>query len=440
MGRGGISVLYWTDSELSVRDRAGKKRFGTRKIPYQANLENDIGSIDATGGKDESMKHRGTFTAADGTTHTVTANSENEFAQRVYNLVLSMQANPAPAQAGPVMTVEQFALNWLESQKISCQKSGWADKQEIHLKHMLPLIGQCDIKNIKNTDIRSAVSKLRKEDGTPYSKSYYSAIMGTVGTMFNQAVADGIIPFNPIRNGKRIKNPGVAVHTAEEQRLTDTEVSKIFAEILPKIPPEEKMVRLFLACASTMGLRRQEWAGLTWENVVDLYGDNPRFHIVQKVVYNGEAGNIGELQPGAKTDSGIRWESIPSIALPYVQAAMPNDGQGFLLRGERYNPDGKMWISENAFDWLTRKATSYLPEETRNRIRKFTAHKGRRTFTDVGRRAGVSSLVIGANAGHSPGDIQAVTESVYMHASEDDKAQGMQKISDYITALVDKQS
>lgn len=406
--------------------------------PYGANLDNSTESIDVSGGKDGDMKHRGTFTAIDGTTHTITANSGNEFAQKTYNLALTLQPNPTPSQTASCVTVEQFASKWLNAQKLSCQKSGWADKQEIHLKHMLPLIGQHDIRAITNTDIKSAIAKLRKEDGGPYSKSYCKAIVATISTMFNQAVSDGVIPFNPVRSGKRIKNPGESVHTEEEQRLTEAEVFEIFTEILPKIPPEEKQVRLFLACALTMGLRRQEWAGLRWENVIDLYGENPRIHILQKVVYNGKAGNIGDLQAGAKTESGVRWVYIPSVALPYVQDARPRDGKGFVIRGKRYNPNGETWISENAFDYLEQQATGYLPEKTRKRIKKFTAHMGRRTFTDIARRAGVSSVVIGANAGHSPGDIKAVTEGVYMHASEDDKALGMQKVSDYITAFTGK--
>ncbi len=426
-------------AEIALEAERAKQQIAADRLrQMQANLDNSTAeSIDVPGGKDEEMRHRGTFTAADGKPHTVTADSANELVQKVYNLALSLPTSTTAQAEKPTLTVGEYARRWIELQKESLKASGWGSKQETHLnKHILPLIGHQDISRITNSDIKSAITKMKKPNGKPYAKSYYSAILGTINTMFNQAVADGVISRSPMDGGKRFKNPGVSVIKEDEDRLTDAEVTAIYAEILPKVPPEEKMVRLFLACAPIMGLRRQEWAALTWENVVDLFGDKPRFYIAQKVVYNGEAGNIGDLQPGAKTESGIRWEYIPEIALPFVREAMPENPHGFVLRGRRYNPDGETWISENAFDYLVQQATSYLPEATRERIKKLTAHKGRRTFTDTGRRAGVDSRVIGANAGHSPRDIHAVTEGVYMRISEDEKAQGQQKISDYLTAKV----
>ena len=440
MGRGGISVLYWTDSVLSVRDRAGKKRFGTRKIPYQANLDNDTESIDVTGGKDDEMKHRGTFTAADGTVHTITADSANAFAQKIYNLALTLPTTPSPIQEKPGLTVRDYALKWIEMQKTNCQKSGWGSKQEIHLnKHILPLIGAYDIAKITNSNIKTAFASLKRDNGKPYSKTYCGAIMATARTMFNQAVEDGIIDRNPVPAGKRAKNPGVDVKTDEELRLTEDEVIEIFTNILQKIPPEETQVRMFLAGTLLLGIRRQEWTGLQCKHV-DVFGHPPMLYIVQKVVYNNALGNKGDLQPGAKTVSGIRSIPIPEIALPYFRDALLPDGECYLVRGKLYNPDGKTWISENAFDYLVKKATDYLPETTRERIKTISAHKGRRTYTDIGRWAEVNSMVIGANAGHSPKDIHAVTEGIYMHVSEDEKVKGQKKINDYLTEKVNAQA
>ncbi len=402
----------------------------------RANLENGKESIDASGGKDEEMKHRGTFTAADGTVHTITADSANAFAQKIYNLALTLPATLSPIQGKPVTTVRDYALKWVAMQKTNCQKSGWGNKQEIHLnKHILPLIGDFDIARITNSDIKTAFANLKQDNGQPYSKSYCGSIMATARTMFNQAFEDGIINRNPVPARKRIKNPGVDGKSEEELRLTEDEVVEIFTDILPKIPPEEKQVRMFLAGTVLLGIRRQEWTGLQCKHV-DVTGHPPMVHILQKVVYNNDIGNKGDLQPGAKTESGIRSIPIPDIALPYIRDALLPDGESYLVRGNRYNPDGKTWISENAFDYLVEKATNYLPEATRERIKTMSAHKGRRTYTDLGRLAGVNSMVIGANAGHSPQDIHAVTEGIYMHVSEDEKVKGQKKISDYLAEKV----
>lgn len=393
-----------------------------------SNLDNRTESTDVSGGKDGEMP-RATITAGDGTKHTITASSCNELAQKAYNLAFTF-SQPAE-KPGIGQTVEAYALRWIEMQKESCCKSGWAKVQEFHLKLILPLIGAYDIAKIKNSDIKSAFAKLRKPDGTQYSQKYCAAIMHTTNSMFSQAVADGIIPVNPCPKNRDVKNPGVSVHEPEEMRITVEDVQMIFSDVLPKIPEKDVMSRLYLAAALTIGCRRQEWAALQWESI-NLDGDEPGFWVKQKVVYNGPAGNKGELTQGAKTESGVRWEPIPEIVLPYFRAARPEDGMGFVFRGPRYNPDGKKHISENAFSDIVKKASGYLPENIRKQINHLTAHIGRRTSTDVSRQAGNGTPVIAAMMGHSPKDVHAVTEGIYMHVSKGEKHAAAHKVSEFL--------
>lgn len=398
------------------------------------NLDNSTGSVDVPGGKDGAVKHRGNFTRPDGTTGSITG-TVNEIAQRAFEAGMrwTQEIRPAPRQAQG-MTFGEYAQKWLEAQRTMLETSGWGEKQSIHLKHLSQTIGHCDINKITNSDIKTALAQIRKPDGNEYAPSYCKAMAATARQIFSQAWKDGVIERNPLPTGERVKMKCTPPKEKENSRLSDAEVIDVFANVLPGIPASETQTRLYIACALLLGCRRQELAALKWEDIDDIGQDAPFIHITHKVVYG--KSNKGEYVSGAKTKSGIRDIAIPELLKPYIADATPAQRTGFVFRGKKCNPDGRTHISEDGFAEIVKKATEYLPETITRRIGKLTAHNGRRTHSDIERRAGVDRFVTAATMGHSMKDMHAVTEDIYMHADSQDKKEAAQKVNDYIRAKV----
>lgn len=156
----------------------------------------------------------------------------------------------------------------------------------------LPRWGNIRLADLDQGDVKRLYAEMAKAGK---SHAAMKKVRAALSPLFNTAIEDRIIDFNPV-TGVKIPAPPKAVDAGEEddergKALTREEL----AAFLAAVPADW---RLFFEFLTVTGLRIGEAIGLTWEDVV-LSGDSPRVKVRQQI-YEGRRKRY------LKSDAGKR--------------------------------------------------------------------------------------------------------------------------------------
>lgn len=188
-------------------------------------------------------------------------------------------------------TLYDYIIYWLDNEGSKILKPRslelYRTVTEQHIKK--------EIGYLKLTDINHVILyKFLTQKQEHYSSSYIGTIKNILNNIFNAAIRDGIIHFNPM-NAIKLNSKGYNTERAQDKRaLTKNEINILLNTA--------KGTRYYLPILISlqMGLRRSEVLGLTWDNI-DFKN---KTLTVNKILTDSKAEGLKLSSP--KTESSVR--------------------------------------------------------------------------------------------------------------------------------------
>lgn len=293
------------------------------------------------------------------------------------------------------------------------------------IKHLAPLrnIPICKVRTADIQPIISKLAQLNPTTGKPSSKRTLETVRITASQIFEMAINNRVIDYNPAR---AICVPSEAPKKAK-RALTQEEQHWILDT--PHRAQLPAMIMLFA------GLRRGEVIPLTWRDI-DL--DAATIQVSKSAeMINGHA----EIKQGAKSSAGVRTIYIPDILVDFLRLQPKKSilvcpsAHGDLMGAEAWK---RMWESYlrdlNAkygdfTNCLNRPKSKYDPRGIPMMIPRFTAHWLRHTFATMLYLSGVDVLTAKEQLGHA--DVKT-TMDIYTHLDQKYKKRSMNKLNEYL--------
>ena len=223
-----------------------------------------------------------------------------------------------------------------------------------------------------------------------------------ISTVLEQAVKEGIIPFNP---AARVELP--KVKKKEVNYFQPEEVAAIRDALEAEPIKWKTLVHLFLIT----GARRGEVLGLKWDKI-DL--DAGKLHICNTVMYSAERG-IYEDTP--KTATSDRFISIPAETVQLLRQYKAWQAAERLRMGAYYEYKGFVFSQDNGKPMHPDSVTDWLDKfSKRHGLPHVNPHAFRHTMASMLYFNGVDSVSISKRLGHAQ---VSTTANIYAHIMEE---------------------
>ena len=196
---------------------------------------------------------------------------------------------------------------WLTVQR-SLQTPQQYKTLERYLKHFTEL-EPYKINKLTIADFQEIVFDLAAKNpttGKPTAKKSLKEFIATASRVFEYAIENRAIDFNPLKYVKISKNAA----KKKERRALSPEEQKLIINT----PHRGRLPAMIMLLA---GLRRGECLGLQWADI-DLKRNKINVH--QTLVLDG---NNSYIKAGAKTEAGVRKVDIPTVLSDYLKALHP---------------------------------------------------------------------------------------------------------------------
>jgi integrase len=267
--------------------------------------------------------------------------------------------------------------------------------------HILPALGARPLGAIRRGDVESWAA------GLPIAATTARKVVQYLGTMFEAAVADGLVPANPTRGAKRprIDAEPVVPFTADE------------LDRLWEATPD--WFRVALTLGAMCGLRQGEAAGLTVDRL-----DLPRRTLtVDRQLVSPSSGPAFFGPP--KTARSHRRVPLADVAVTYLASHLEHFGTG--EHGLVLHDNGQPLRRQRLDDY-------WVDLRDRAGVRYCRYHDCRHTYASTLLSGGVSVAAAAEYLGHTPAVLlktyahlmpadhdraRAVVESAFARAAED---------------------
>ncbi|MBR1810752.1 MAG: site-specific integrase [Clostridia bacterium] len=307
---------------------------------------------------------------------------------------------------------------WLASKEGSIGSSQKANYNR-EIKRLNGYFEKKSISSISLSDVQQVINSLAKENkttGKPASKRLLNLTRQTALQIFQFAIDNRVIDYNPARSVKVPKS----APTQKRRALDATEIQRV-----TEYDHEIQIAAMIMMYA---GLRKGELIPLTWADI-DL---NEGTITVNKAVEY--INDDPQLKP-PKTENGIRTVYIPDILIDFLKN-VPR--KTFLVFP---NPSGEMWHKKQfGRAWHSylldmdivyggvegRKSKCNQNHKGIEGIQPFTPHMLRHTFCSMMYKNGVDVVTAKEQMGHA--DIKT-TLGIYTHLTESHAKTEMQKMN-----------
>lgn len=273
-------------------------------------------------------------------------------------------------------TMEQWTKIWLKEYK-SDLEFNTTKMYEAMLKHINPAIGHRRLKDIKPLEVQRLMNGLKD-----YSDSLKKKVLLTLNQLFNVAVNNRLINFNPAAGITIIKK----IEEEELKHLNAVQAKEI-VEACPNIKAS-----LFVKFGLNCGLRKAETVGLMWS---DFDETKKTITIKRSVVWKQ---NQAEIKT-PKSQSGFRTIPLPN----WFAKELKN-----IERTGIYIVSGNKLMSETMFKKMWAKIEAGITFEC-------SSHMLRHTYATELHRNGIDLRMAQYLLGHS--DI-STTAKIYTHIDE----------------------
>ena len=320
---------------------------------------------------------------------------------------------------GRNLTVNELYHDWLNQYRIEVEKSSLNKTETMFKLHILPVLGNIQVKKVRPSVIQKLVNDLCKKMVS------YRKVYNYINRFFEFAVFQGYIAVNPCNKVKVPKRKIKKEHVFAG-RDCDFYTKEQLETVISSL---EKHASLKWNCCfrllAYLGLRRGEVLGLQWGDV----------NFSQKTVSVKRAlkRKKGGLYIGAtKNASSTRTLDVDSITLAILKKWKREQALIFLKFGENL-------ISKETFIFRQKSKNFPLNDSSlRNFYHRFckkyglpfcNIHGFRHTHCSLLFEAGVSMKDVKARMGHN--DIQT-TMNVYAHVTPQSKKASAEKFAMYM--------
>lgn len=287
----------------------------------------------------------------------------------------------------------------------------YADAFRCVREQLGPRIAQTVSKDDVEDLVEHMLTKGRKRGGKPgtgLSGRSVNLTLGRLKAAFEMAVREGKL----VRNVVALVEP-VAYQQAEREPWSKAEVRAF----LRAITGDRLMVAWRL---SLYGLRRGEVLGLRWEDIDLTAGTltvrQTRVLCDYKVRVEAPKSRNGYRTLPLDADLNAGLKALRKLQQAEAEeASEAYEASGYVVTDELGAPVHPEWYSDE-FGRILRSA----------KLRRITLHDSRHTTLSLMEKAGVPISVISKWAGHYD---SAFTQKTYVHAGNDDLAQGAEKLA-----------
>ena len=281
-----------------------------------------------------------------------------------------------------------------------------------------PAIGHMKLTAIRAdilNDFYTALSAdgLNKRTGGKLSNKTILEHHRLISTVLEQAVKEGLVPFNV---AERTELPKA---TRKEVNYFQPEQVAAIRDAAETEPIKWKtLVHLFLVT----GARRGELLGLKWKNV-DF--DGSRIYICNNVLYTPDRG-IYEDTP--KTEKSIRYISLPQETTALLREHLRAQLQQRFAMGDRWHNRDFVFTQENGEPMHPDSVTDWLNKfSKRHDLPHINPHAFRHTMASILYFNGVDSISISKRLGHAQ---PSTTTNIYAHIIEEADKKNADVIAD----------
>lgn len=274
-------------------------------------------------------------------------------------------------------------------------------------KRIYPAIGHMKLTAVRAdvlNDFYGALSAdgLNKRTGGKLSNKTILEHHRLISTVLEQAVKEGLVPFNV---AERTELPKA---TRKEVNYFQPEQVAAIRDAAETEPLKWKtLLHLFLVT----GARRGELLGLKWKNV-DF--DGSRIYICNNVLYTPDRG-IYEDSP--KTEKSIRYISLPQETTALLREHLRAQLQQRFAMGDRWHNRDFVFTQENGEPMHPDSVTDWLNKfSKRHDLPHINPHAFRHTMASILYFNGVDSISISKRLGHAQ---PSTTTNIYAHIIEE---------------------
>ena len=303
-----------------------------------------------------------------------------------------------------VVTFGEFADLWVNQNKQKRQRTLDRDIGILRL-HVLPVLGNTRISNIKKIDIQNLVNGWTTYGLKPRTVRRNLAV---VKAIFQKAIEDELLFKNPATGTKYPKPDPV-----EQHPLTSEESTALLSSIQPFYKP-------LLYIAITTGLRWSELAGLQIRDIV-LMGKEPALHVNRGL----HATSKGTAYEQPKSNAGKRTIPLTQTQVELIASHIAETKRTMIDGGSPLfvSPEG------HALNYSNFRSRVFVPALEKAGISKTRIHDLRRTTATILVANQVDLKTIEQLMGHS--DIR-MTLSVYASATQAGMDKALVSLEDHL--------
>lgn len=274
-------------------------------------------------------------------------------------------------------------------------------------QRIYPYIGHLKLKEIRVDHLNTLYTALEapgtnKTNGGSLSAKTVLEHHRLISTVLEQAVKEGLVPFNVATRADPPK-----VKRKEVNYFQSEEVTAIASALETEPIKWRTLVHMYLIT----GARRGEILGLKWDKV-DFKGN--RIYICNNIMYLPDRG-IYEETP--KTESSIRYVSLPSETMQLLKQYRRWQIEEILKLGEYYERNNYVFSQDNGKPMHPDSVTTWLNRfSKRHNLPHINPHAFRHTMASMLFYNGVDCVSISKRLGHAQ---VSTTANIYAHQMEE---------------------
>lgn len=285
-------------------------------------------------------------------------------------------------------------------------------------ERIYPAIGHIKLRELRAdhlNDLYSALSKdgLNKRNGGKLSAKTILEHHRLISTVLEQAVKEGLVPFNVASRATLPK--------AEHKEVNYFQPEQVAAirDALEQEPMKWKtLVHLLLIT----GARRGEVLGLKWDKV-DFEGN--RIYICNSILY---AADVGIYESTPKTERSRRYVALPPETMQLLRRYRAWQAKERLRLGEYYQNQDFLFTQDNGKPMHPDSVTEWLKRfSKRHDLPHINPHAFRHTMASMLYFNGVDSVSISKRLGHAQ---VSTTANIYAHVMEEADQRNADILSD----------